>query len=68
MFDPIVLQVMIMELAQHVQNFLHSHNVPGFKSFYEEMMSNKKREEEKVAKEQQKQLEFQRKKQEKEVN
>ena len=59
---------MIMELAQHIQHFLHSHNVPGFKSFYEEMMSNKKREEEKVAKEQQKMLDFQRKKHEKEVS
>ncbi|XP_046402509.1 eIF-2-alpha kinase GCN2 [Ischnura elegans] len=30
---------MIFELAQHVQKFLHQHNKPGFKSFYEEMQS-----------------------------
>jgi len=32
-------EVMIFELAQHVQTFLHIHNKPGSKSFYEEMMS-----------------------------
>ncbi|KAJ9599725.1 hypothetical protein L9F63_026426 [Diploptera punctata] len=32
-------EVMIFELAQHVQKFLHPHNKPRFKSFYEEMLS-----------------------------
>lgn len=32
-------EVMIFELAQHVQSFLHEHNKPTYKSFYEEMMS-----------------------------
>jgi eukaryotic translation initiation factor 2-alpha kinase 4 len=31
-------EVMIFELAQHVQSFLHQNNKPGFKSFYDEMM------------------------------
>ncbi|XP_071485628.1 eIF-2-alpha kinase GCN2-like [Diadema antillarum] len=57
-------EVMILELAQHVQQFLHSHNVPCPKSFYEEMMNNQKRAEEKTAREQQKQLELQKKREE----
>lgn len=35
-------EVMIFELAQHVQAFLHEHNKPGTKSFYEEMLSRQK--------------------------
>lgn len=34
-------EVMIFELAQTVQSFLHRHNKPGFKSFYEEMLSRR---------------------------
>nr|CAD7397393.1 unnamed protein product [Timema cristinae] len=37
----LVGEVMIFELAQHTQKFLHEHNKPGFKSFYEEMMMRK---------------------------
>ncbi|XP_031785554.1 eIF-2-alpha kinase GCN2 [Nasonia vitripennis] len=31
-------EVMIFELCQHVQKFLHEHNKPGYSSFYEEMV------------------------------
>ncbi|CAG2069294.1 unnamed protein product [Timema podura] len=37
----LVGEVMIFELAQHTQKFLHEHNKPGFKSFYEEMVIRK---------------------------
>ncbi|XP_041467880.1 eIF-2-alpha kinase GCN2-like isoform X1 [Lytechinus variegatus] len=59
-------EVMILELAQHVQQFLHSHNVPGPKSFYEEMMSNQKRAEEKVERDKRKQQELRKKREERE--
>lgn len=39
---------MIFQLAQHVQEFLHRHNKPGTKSFYEEMLNRKKEEEQKI--------------------
>lgn len=38
---------MIYQLAQHVQEFLHRHNKPGIKSFYEEMLNRQKEEEQK---------------------
>ncbi|XP_034940000.1 eIF-2-alpha kinase GCN2 [Chelonus insularis] len=34
-------EVMIFELAQHVQKFLHEHNKPSYSSFYEEMVSRR---------------------------
>ncbi|XP_015584813.1 eIF-2-alpha kinase GCN2 [Cephus cinctus] len=34
-------EVMIFELAQHIQKFLHKHNKPGYSSFYEEMVSRR---------------------------
>eukprot|EP00058_Branchiostoma_floridae_P027964 XP_002613455.1 hypothetical protein BRAFLDRAFT_71943 [Branchiostoma floridae] len=59
-------EVMLLDLAQHVQTFLHAHNKPPRGSFYEEMMSNKRRQEEKVAREIQKKLDVQKRIQEKE--
>ncbi|KAK0164782.1 hypothetical protein PV328_003359 [Microctonus aethiopoides] len=32
-------EVMILEVTQHVQKFLHENNKPGYSSFYEEMIS-----------------------------
>uniref|UniRef100_A0A0C9QMD1 non-specific serine/threonine protein kinase n=1 Tax=Fopius arisanus TaxID=64838 RepID=A0A0C9QMD1_9HYME len=32
-------EVMILDLAQHVEKFLHENNKPGYSSFYEEMLS-----------------------------
>ncbi|XP_026672144.1 uncharacterized protein LOC108628228 [Ceratina calcarata] len=32
-------EVMIFELAQHVQKYLHKHNKPSYNSFYDEMVS-----------------------------
>ena len=49
-------QVMVLNLAHHVQTFLHSRNKPQL-SFYEKMMVNKKEEEERLqAAEQEKRL------------
>ncbi|KAK3093827.1 hypothetical protein FSP39_020697, partial [Pinctada imbricata] len=58
--------VMILELAQHVQQYLHANNKPPAPSFYEEMMSNKRRQEERLAEEQRRRLESLQKKEEKE--
>ncbi|XP_063976876.1 eIF-2-alpha kinase GCN2 isoform X2 [Diachasmimorpha longicaudata] len=33
-------EVMILDLAQHVEKFLHENNKPGYSSFYEEMLSH----------------------------
>lgn len=38
----LVGEVMIFELAQYTQSFLYQHNKPGFKSFYEEMLTRQK--------------------------
>ena len=58
---------MILELAQHIQKFLHKHNKPPTKSFYDEMLSNNKRKEEKLALEEQKKLDILKKKEDKKV-
>ncbi|XP_031826312.2 eukaryotic translation initiation factor 2 alpha kinase Gcn2 isoform X1 [Nomia melanderi] len=34
-------EVMIFELAQHVEKYLHKNNKPGYSSFYEEMVSRR---------------------------
>lgn len=48
------LQVMVLQLAHHVQEGLHKHNKPQL-SFYDKMMANKRKEEERIlAAEQQK--------------
>ncbi|OWF52320.1 Eukaryotic translation initiation factor 2-alpha kinase 4 [Mizuhopecten yessoensis] len=58
-------EVMLLELAQVIQQYLHKHNRPPAKSFYEEMMFNKREQEERLAQEQQKKLELLKKKEEK---
>lgn len=40
-------EVMIYQLALHVQEFLLKNNVPGNKSFYDEMVSRKTQQEQK---------------------
>ena len=37
------IQVMLYELCNYTQAFLHQHNHPPVQSFYEEMMKNKQR-------------------------
>lgn len=38
---------MIFQLAQYVEQFLHKHNKPSSKSFYDEMLKRQKEKEEK---------------------
>ena len=50
----VTIQVMVLQLAHHVQTCLHKHNKPQL-SFYDKMMANKRKEEERIlAAEQQK--------------
>ena len=58
---------MILELAQHVQKFLHAHNQPPAPSFYEEMMSNKRKQEQHQEAERQKKIDLLKRKEEKQV-
>ncbi|NXN94799.1 E2AK4 kinase, partial [Rhinopomastus cyanomelas] len=44
-------EVMIFELADHVQSFLSEHNKPPSKSFHEEMLKNHQKEQERLAQE-----------------
>ncbi|XP_055957482.1 eIF-2-alpha kinase GCN2-like isoform X1 [Patella vulgata] len=62
----LVGEVLILDMAQTVQKFLHAHSRPAPKSFYEEMLSNKRRQEEKLALEQQKRNEMIKRKEDKE--
>lgn len=57
-------QVMIYELADHVQGFLSKHNKPPPRSFHEEMLKNQRRQQEKQALEEQERMDQQRKKEE----
>ncbi|XP_075532445.1 eukaryotic translation initiation factor 2 alpha kinase Gcn2 [Dermacentor variabilis] len=58
-------EVMVLELAQHVQWFLRQHNTPERGSFYDEMLKNKEKQEAEKAREQQQQLNEQRLEEEK---
>ncbi|XP_015229195.1 PREDICTED: eukaryotic translation initiation factor 2-alpha kinase 4 [Cyprinodon variegatus] len=57
-------EVMIYELADHIQGFLSEHNKPPPRSFHEEMLKNQRREQEKRAQEEQRRMDQQRKQEE----
>uniref|UniRef100_A0A3P8NFB5 eIF-2-alpha kinase GCN2 n=2 Tax=Astatotilapia calliptera TaxID=8154 RepID=A0A3P8NFB5_ASTCA len=59
-------EVMIYQLADHIQGFLSEHNKPPSRSFHEEMLKNQRRQQEKLALEEQQRLD-QRRKQEEEM-
>lgn len=59
-------EVMIYELAGHIQGFLSEHNKPPPRSFHEEMLKNQRRQQEKLALEEQQRMD-QRRKQEEEM-
>uniref|UniRef100_A0A7M4FRA4 eIF-2-alpha kinase GCN2 n=1 Tax=Crocodylus porosus TaxID=8502 RepID=A0A7M4FRA4_CROPO len=49
-------EVMIFELADHVQSFLSEYNKPPSKSFHEEMLKNQQKEQERLAQEEERQI------------
>lgn len=53
-------EVMIYELADHIQGFLSEHNKPPSRSFHEEMLKNQRRQQEKRAQEEQQRVDQQR--------
>ncbi|XP_018545619.1 eIF-2-alpha kinase GCN2 isoform X2 [Lates calcarifer] len=57
-------EVMIYELADHIQGFLSEHNKPPSRSFHEEMLKNQRRQQEKRALEEQQRIDQQRKQEE----
>ncbi|XP_012735562.2 eIF-2-alpha kinase GCN2 [Fundulus heteroclitus] len=57
-------EVMIYELADHIQGFLSEHNKPPPRSFHEEMLKNQRRQQEKRALEEQQRVDQQRKQEE----
>ncbi|XP_034051262.1 eIF-2-alpha kinase GCN2 isoform X2 [Thalassophryne amazonica] len=59
-------EVMIYELADHIQGFLSEHNKPPSRSFHEEMLKNQQRQQEKRALEEQQKMD-QRRRQEEEM-
>lgn len=60
-------QVMIYELADHIQGFLSEHNKPPSRSFHEEMLKNQRRQQEKLAQEEQQRVDQQRRRAEETV-
>jgi hypothetical protein len=61
---PLFPQVMIYELADHVQGFLSEHNKPPSSSFHEEMMKDQRLQQERLALEEQEKLDQRRSKEE----
>lgn len=57
-------EVMIYELADHIQGFLSEHNKPPPRSFHEEMLKNQQRQQEKRALEEQQRMDQQRRQEE----
>ncbi|KAM3594076.1 uncharacterized protein V6R79_001838 [Siganus canaliculatus] len=57
-------EVMIYELADHIQGFLCEHNKPPSCSFHEEMLKNQQKQQEKRAQEEQQKMDQQRKQEE----
>lgn len=57
-------EVMIYELADHIQGFLSEHNKPPSCSFHEEMLKNQQRQQEKRALEEQQRMDQQRRQEE----
>nr|XP_046269330.1 eIF-2-alpha kinase GCN2 [Scatophagus argus] len=57
-------EVMIFELADHIQGFLSEHNKPPPRSFHEEMLKNQRRQQEKRAQEEKRRMDQQRKQEE----
>ncbi|XP_006275944.1 eIF-2-alpha kinase GCN2 [Alligator mississippiensis] len=49
-------EVMIFELADHIQSFLSEYNKPPSKSFHEEMLKNQQKEQERLAQEEERQI------------
>ena len=61
------MQVMIMELAEKVREFLHSYNKPPAKSFHEQMIDKQRRAEKERAQRQHERQEMERRRREEEV-
>ncbi|XP_069805536.1 eIF-2-alpha kinase GCN2 isoform X1 [Dendropsophus ebraccatus] len=57
-------EVMIYQLADHIQSFLTEHNHPPPKSFHEEMLKNLQRQQEKIALEEEKRIQEQKRREE----
>jgi len=58
---------MILRLCQHSQEFLHAHNKPPSKSFYDEMLHNRQLQEQKQARAAEKRLELERQREQKQA-